>query len=103
MNIYFCGSIRAGRDDAALYTRLIEQLKKYGKVLTEHVGDSALLDQGTLNTLIVDNYGKMLPDFQYSCYYTRVVYSNRYPVLNINPFVGLSILHHQFCQALTNI
>ena len=47
MKIYFCGSIRAGRGDAALYARLIEQLKKYGQVLTEHVGDSALLSQGT--------------------------------------------------------
>ncbi|XP_063425987.1 putative 2'-deoxynucleoside 5'-phosphate N-hydrolase 1 isoform X1 [Mytilus trossulus] len=40
--IYFAGSIRAGRDDADLYARLIEQLSQYGKVLTEHVGNSAV-------------------------------------------------------------
>ncbi|PIK60185.1 putative 2'-deoxynucleoside 5'-phosphate N-hydrolase 1 [Apostichopus japonicus] len=39
MKIYFCGSIRGGRQDADLYMRIINQLKTYGKVLTEHVGD----------------------------------------------------------------
>ncbi|XP_078676101.1 5-hydroxymethyl-dUMP N-hydrolase-like [Branchiostoma floridae x Branchiostoma belcheri] len=38
MKIYFCGSIRGGRCDAELYARIIEQLKAYGTVLTEHVG-----------------------------------------------------------------
>lgn len=42
MKIYFCGSIRGGRDDAGLYRELIEILKKYGQVLTEHVGDPKL-------------------------------------------------------------
>ncbi|XP_064600858.1 5-hydroxymethyl-dUMP N-hydrolase-like [Liolophura sinensis] len=37
--IYFCGSIRGGRQDAELYQRLIEKLKAYGDVLTEHVGN----------------------------------------------------------------
>ena len=38
IKIYFCGSIRGGRQDADLYARLIEHLKTYGPVLTEHVG-----------------------------------------------------------------
>lgn len=38
MKIYFCGSITAGRQDAELYSRLINKLKAYGPVLTEHVG-----------------------------------------------------------------
>lgn len=38
MKIYFCGSIRGGRQDADLYMRIINQLKAYGEVLTEHVG-----------------------------------------------------------------
>ncbi|WAR03255.1 DNPH1-like protein [Mya arenaria] len=42
MKIYFCGSIRAGRQDADLYLRLITQLKTYGEVLTEHVGAKGL-------------------------------------------------------------
>lgn len=35
--IYFAGSIRGGRQDADLYLRIVEQLKIYGTVLTEHV------------------------------------------------------------------
>jgi len=38
MKIYFAGSIRGGRQDAELYAQLIEELKKYGEVLTEHIG-----------------------------------------------------------------
>lgn len=37
-NIYFAGSIRGGREDAQIYKQLIEDLKNYGAVLTEHVG-----------------------------------------------------------------
>ncbi|XP_076370563.1 5-hydroxymethyl-dUMP N-hydrolase-like isoform X2 [Tachypleus tridentatus] len=37
-DIYFCGSIRAGRQDAEIYQRIISKLKKYGTVLTEFVG-----------------------------------------------------------------
>lgn len=44
--IYFAGSIRGGREDAALYFQLIEHLKSYGEVLTEHIGDSDLSDLG---------------------------------------------------------
>lgn len=46
MNIYFCGSIRGGRQDAALYHDMIAFLKQYGDVLTEHVGDPKLTEQG---------------------------------------------------------
>ncbi len=42
MKIYFAGSIRAGREDVDLYQKIISQLKKYGDVLTEHVGDKNL-------------------------------------------------------------
>lgn len=35
--IYFAGSIRGGRQDADLYLRIVQQLKAYGTVLTEHV------------------------------------------------------------------
>jgi len=38
MNIYFAGSIRGGRQDADRYQKIIEALKQYGTVLTEHVG-----------------------------------------------------------------
>lgn len=42
MNIYFAGSIRAGRVDWILYRGIIEILKRFGTVLSEHLGDSAL-------------------------------------------------------------
>jgi len=38
MKIYFSGSIRGGQQDAELYGELIEELKQYGTVLTEHIG-----------------------------------------------------------------
>jgi len=42
MKIYFAGSIRGGRDDKEIYLQIINHLGKYGKVLTEHVGDKNL-------------------------------------------------------------
>ena len=36
--IYFCGSIRGGRDDVELYRKIISLIKSYGYlVLTEHI------------------------------------------------------------------
>lgn len=46
MKIYFAGSIRGGREDAALYLQIIEYLKSFGEVLTEHVGDPGLTQAG---------------------------------------------------------
>ncbi|WP_372950732.1 nucleoside 2-deoxyribosyltransferase [Mariniphaga sp.] len=46
MKIYFAGSIRGGREDAALYSQIIEYLKNFGEVLTEHIGDSSLTELG---------------------------------------------------------
>lgn len=40
--VYFAGSIRGGREDAALYRRIIEYFQKTDIVLTEHVGDLSL-------------------------------------------------------------
>jgi hypothetical protein len=40
--VYFAGSIRGGREDAALYRRIIEYIQKTDIVLTEHVGDLSL-------------------------------------------------------------
>lgn len=46
MKFYFCGSIRGGRQRANLYHTMIEKMKEYGVVLTEHVGDPALTNLG---------------------------------------------------------
>lgn len=48
MKIYFAGSIRGGRDDAELYSRIAELLNRYGRVLTGHVSDPNP-DQETLS------------------------------------------------------
>ena len=40
--VYFAGSIRGGRVDAALYRRIIEYIQQTDTVLTEHVGSSKL-------------------------------------------------------------
>lgn len=46
MKVYFAGSIRGGREDAALYFEIIDFLKTFGEVLTEHVGDPSLTSAG---------------------------------------------------------
>ena len=45
-NIYFAGSIRAGRADVDIYAHIVKLLKKYGTVLTEHVADSRIDENG---------------------------------------------------------
>lgn len=45
LQIYFAGAIRGGRQDAELYAALIGHLGQFGRVLTEHVGNAALLRQ----------------------------------------------------------
>ena len=46
MRIYFAGSIRGGREDREVYAQIIEYLKQYGEVLTEHVCYSAVTHDG---------------------------------------------------------
>jgi nucleoside 2-deoxyribosyltransferase len=58
MKIYFAGSIRGGRDDAALYHRIITLLSEYGEVLTEHVGSENLPPTGESNLLDRDIYAR---------------------------------------------
>ena len=46
MNIYFGGSITGGRGDVEMYAEFIDFLRRYGTVLTEHIGSVKLTDQG---------------------------------------------------------
>jgi hypothetical protein len=46
MKIYFAGSITGGRDDSQLYAEIIKLLQTYGEVLTEHIGDNTLTENG---------------------------------------------------------
>ena len=48
--IYFCGSIRAGRQDVDLYQRIIDQLEQHGRVLTAFVGDKSITIIGSEHT-----------------------------------------------------
>ena len=43
MKIYFCGSIRGGRDLALTYEKIIEMLRNFGTVLTEHIGSDEMI------------------------------------------------------------
>lgn len=45
-NIYFGGAIRGGRDGVEVYQGMIQHLKSYGKVLTEHLGNINLTSKG---------------------------------------------------------
>ena len=46
MKIYFAGSIRGGRQDAGRYAAMVDYLRGFGDVLTEHVGDTRLSEAG---------------------------------------------------------
>ncbi|TRY95398.1 hypothetical protein DNTS_010965 [Danionella cerebrum] len=46
MNIYFCGSIRGGRQDINIYQKIVNKLQQYGKVLTEHISYDSLSEKG---------------------------------------------------------
>lgn len=46
MNIYFAGAIRGGRKKVNDYVKIVEVLKEYGKVLTEHVANPNLTITG---------------------------------------------------------
>lgn len=44
LKFYFCGSIRGGRQLADDYQLIINMMKKYGQVLTEHLGDNEVIE-----------------------------------------------------------
>src|SRR5437899_2697718 len=46
MKVYFAGSIRVGRNDKLTYLQLISHLKKFGEVLSEHIGSQKLTNSG---------------------------------------------------------
>jgi len=49
---YFAASIRGGRQDVAYYEVLVACLLKYGVVLTEHVADPTLKEEGEDLTVV---------------------------------------------------
>lgn len=57
MKVYFAGSIRGGRVDAALYKRMIAHIQQSATVLTEHVGSDKLCleEQGRERDAVIYN------------------------------------------------
>jgi len=53
MKIYFAASIRGGREDSNIYAKIINYLKGFGEVLTEHVGYKSISAEGenTMNDI----------------------------------------------------
>jgi hypothetical protein len=49
MKIYFAGAIRGGRADVSVYLEMVELLRPYGAVLTEHIADEQLTSLGESN------------------------------------------------------
>ncbi len=47
MKIYFSASIRGGRQDIEIYQQIIGDLKQYGTVLTEMIGEKGLTAMGS--------------------------------------------------------
>jgi|SRR3989344_1540507 len=45
-SIYFAASIRGGREDVELYTQLMNHIRQYGTILTEHIGKKELTIMG---------------------------------------------------------
>ena len=45
--IYFCSSMRAGRQDVDLYGTLVAKLGQYGEVLTPFVADKKITELGS--------------------------------------------------------
>lgn len=55
LKIYFAGSIRGGRNDAALYNNIIRYIQRTDIVLTEHIGDLSLsvYERGNDNDMLI--------------------------------------------------
>ena len=56
MKIYFAGSIKGGRENVHIYKKIIDLLKEYGEVLTEHVGDEKYLSVSEEDGVPADRY-----------------------------------------------
>ncbi|KAM4772450.1 5-hydroxymethyl-dUMP N-hydrolase [Rhinophrynus dorsalis] len=48
LRVYFCGSIRGGREDLELYGRIIRELSRFGTVLTEHIANPEISHRGNV-------------------------------------------------------
>jgi hypothetical protein len=65
--IYFCESITGGRDDVGVYEHIIEELKKYGHVLTDFLGTLDLRQSTRGDQKVLGLTKKALQDKDDSC------------------------------------
>jgi 2'-deoxynucleoside 5'-phosphate N-hydrolase len=97
MKIYFAGSIRGGREDAALYKSIIDYLSQFGEVLTEHVGDaslSAIGDDGPNDRFIYDRDMRWLSECDF------VVAEASTPSLGVGYELGQSVAQKKLTLCL---
>ena len=92
MKIYFAGSIRGGRDDAALYGKIIKFLQNYGEVLTEHVGDKSLNDKGEI---IEDDYFIHDRDIKWLIDSDLIIAEVTNPSLGVGYEIGRALEYHK--------
>lgn len=88
MKIYFCGSIRGGRQLAVTYEKLIHLLKAHGQVLSEHLGNDEVIqskDRMLGNKEIHDR------DLQWLCEADVVVAEVTVPSLGVGYEIGRAI------------
>ena len=52
--IYVAASISGGRDEQPVYKTIVELLKRHGEVLSTHVADAKLTQEGMLLDKLVD-------------------------------------------------
>ena len=88
MNIYFCGSIRGGRDLAATYAKMISLLGTYGKVLTEHLGSNEEIET---NDRILSDKAIHDRDFQWIVESDVLVAEVTVPSLGVGYEIGRAI------------
>ena len=99
MNIYFSGSIRGGRNDANLYKKIIDYLKTFGTVLTEHIGDTSLTSNGQANQTdeVIHNQ-----DMKFLYEANIVIAEVTNPSLGVGYEIGRAIEHNKKTICLFN-
>lgn len=90
--IYFAASIRGGRTDLEIYIKIINYLKTFGKVLTEHIGEASLTSFGEKNTSDADIHDRDM-DWLHSC--DIVVAEVTTPSLGVGYEIGRAIEHNK--------
>ena len=90
--IYFAASIRGGRKDIDIYVKIINYLKTFGEVLTEHIGEASLTSFGEKNTSDEEIHDRDM-DWLLSC--DIVIAEVTTPSLGVGYEIGRAIEHNK--------